>query len=217
VPASILFSLFLALILNSNIRFRNLFRSVFYIPAIVPAVATSMIWLWLMNPDFGLINSILKSMGLPKMLWLFSEKTVIPSLVLVGLWGTGGTMVIFLAGLQGIPRQYYEAIDVDGGNWIHKLINITLPLLSPTIFFNTVMAIISSSQIFTQAFVMTDGGPNNASLFYVLYLYREGIQRSNMGYASALAWILFLIILVVTMLVFRLQNRWVYYEGEKNR
>lgn len=215
VPASIVFSFAIALLLNSDIKFRALLRTVYYIPTIVPAVAGAMIWLWILNPDFGLVNSLLSSLGLPTGLWLFSEKTVIPTIVLIGLWSTGGTMVIFLAGLQGIPRQYYEAIDVDGGNSFHKLTRITLPLMTPTIFFNTLMAIIGSFQVFTQAYIMTSGGPNDASLFYVFYLFREAFQRAQMGYASALAWVLFLIIMVFSVIVMKTQNSWVYYEGDK--
>lgn len=217
VPASIVFSFAIALLLNSDIKFRALLRTVYYIPTIVPAVAGAMIWLWILNPDFGLVNSLLSSLGLPTGLWLFSEKTVIPTIVLIGLWSTGGTMVIFLAGLQGIPRQYYEAIDVDGGNSFHKLTRVTLPLMTPTIFFNTLMAIIGSFQVFTQAYIMTSGGPNDASLFYVFYLFREAFQRAQMGYASALAWVLFLIIMVFSAIVMKTQNSWVYYEGDKKQ
>lgn len=215
VPASIIFSFAIALLLNSDIKFRAFFRTVFYIPTIVPAVATAVIWLWILNPDFGLVNTLLMKLGLPVSSWLFDEKSVIPTIVLIGLWGTGGTMVIFLAGLQDIPRHYYEAIDVDGGNSFHKLFNITIPLMTPTIFFNAIMAIIGSFQIFTQAYIMTNGGPNDASLFFVFYLYREAFQRSNMGYASALAWILFIIIVIFSAIILRTQNKWVYYEGEK--
>lgn len=213
VPASIIFSFALALILNNEMKCRSIFRAIYYLPSIIPVVATSMVWLWILNPDFGLVNSVLESIGLPKGQWLFGEKSVVPTIVITGLWATGQTMVIFLAGLQGVPKQYYEAIDVDGGNSFHKLINITIPMMTPTIFFNTVMAVINSFQVFTQAFVMTDGGPNNASLFYVFYLYREGFRRSQMGYASALAFVLFLTILVFTVILFKTQKMWVYYEG----
>lgn len=215
VPASILFSFVIALILNSDIKYRAFFRTVFYIPTIVPAVASAVIWLWILNPDFGLVNSLLEKVGLPTSSWLFDEKSVIPTIVMIGLWSTGGTMVIFLAGLQNIPRPYYEAIEVDGGNSFHKLKNITIPLMTPTIFFNTIMAIIGAFQVFTQAYIMTNGGPNDASLFYVYYLYREAFQNTNMGYASALAWVLFIIIVVFSTIILKTQNKWVYYEGEK--
>ena len=215
VPASILFSFLLALLLNTNIKGRAFFRTLYYLPSIVPAVASCVVWLWLLNPQYGLINSLLKGLGLPAPGWLWDKATVVPTLVMTGLWGTGGTMVIFLAGLQNIPNVYYEALHVDGGNAWHKLTRITIPLLTPTIFFNTIMAIIGSLQVFTQGYIMTNGGPENASLFYVLYLFREAFQKANMGYASALAWFLFIIVLFLTMLVFSTQNRWVYYEGEE--
>ncbi len=214
VPAQIVFAFVVALILNSDIKFRAFFRMVFYIPTIVPAVASAVIWLWLLNPDFGLVNQMLSKIGLPTSSWLFDEKSVIPTLALIGLWSTGGTMIIFLAGLQDIPRHYYEAIDVDGGNSFHKLFSITIPLMTPTIFFNTIMAIINSFQVFTQAYIMTEGGPNDASLFYVFYLYREAFKNANMGYACALAWILFIIIVVFSTIILKTQNKWVYYEGE---
>lgn len=215
VPASIIFSFFISLILNSDIKFRALFRMIYYIPTIVPAVASSVIWLWILNPDFGLVNQMLMKLGLPTSSWLFDEKSVIPSLVFIGLWSTGGTMVIFLAGLQGIPRHYYEAIEVDGGNSFHKLVYVTIPLMTPTIFFNTIMAIIGAFQVFTQAYIMTNGGPNDASLFYVYYLYREAFQNANMGYACGLAWVLFIIIVTFSTIILKTQNKWVYYEGEK--
>lgn len=215
VPATIIFSFFIALLLNNEIKGRPLFRAIFYLPSIVPAVASAMIWMWLLNPDLGLVNNILSALHLPTSQWLFAEKSVIPSVVLTGLWTTGGTMVIFLAGLSGIPNVYYEAVEIDGGNSFHKFFNVTLPMVSPTIFFNTIMAIISSFQVFTQAYILTQGGPNNASLFYVFLLWREGFKNTRMGYASALAWILFIIILLLTMLTFRSSNSLVYYEGER--
>lgn len=215
VPASIIFSFFLALLLNNEIKGRPFFRAIFYLPSIVPTVASAMIWMWLLNPDLGLVNNILTALHLPTSQWLFAENTVIPSVVLTGLWTTGGTMVIFLAGLSGIPNVYYEAVEIDGGNSIHKFFNVTLPMVSPTIFFNTIMAIISSFQVFTQAYILTQGGPNNASLFYVFLLWREGFRNTRMGYASALAWVLFIIILIFTFFTFRSTNSLVYYEGER--
>ncbi len=214
VPAQLIFAFSIALIMNRDIKFRALFRSIYYLPSIVPAVAISMIWLWLLNPDLGLVNSLLKSAGLPTSLWIFSEKTVIPSLVFMSLWTTGGTMVIFLAGLQGIPRHLYEAVEIDGGNSLQSFTHVTLPMMSPTIFFNLVMGFIGGFQSFTSAYIMTQGGPNNASLFYVFYLYREAFTFQKMGSASAIAWVLFVIISILTVLVFRSSNMWVYYEGE---
>ena len=215
VPASIIFAFFIALLLNNEIKGRPIFRAIFYLPSIVPAVASAIIWMWLLNPDLGLVNNILSSLHLPTSQWLFAEESVIPSVVLTGLWTTGGTMVIFLAGLSGIPNVYYEAVDIDGGNSFHKFFNITLPMVSSTIFFNTIMAIIGSFQVFTQAYILTQGGPNNASLFYVFLLWREGFKNTRMGYASALAWVLFIIILLFTVLIFKSSNSLVYYEGER--
>ncbi|MGZ7441919.1 carbohydrate ABC transporter permease [Paenibacillus sp. TH7-28] len=215
VPATILVSLGIALLLNMNVKGRSIFRTIVYLPSIVPAVATAMIWMWLLNPDLGLINQLLSALHLPTSSWLYAESSVIPSVVLTTMWGIGGTVVIFLAGLSGIPDQYYEAIDVDGGGWWHKLRHITIPLVSPTIFFNTVMAIIGSFQVFNEAYILTQGGPNNASLFYIFYLWRTAFRDTEMGYASALAWIMFVIIMVFTLLVFRTAKSWVYYEGEE--
>lgn len=214
VPASILFSFALSLMLNAKIRGRGFFRSVFYLPTIVPVVASSMIWLWILNPTTGVLNQLLEMLHLPASQWLYSEASVVPTIVMIGLWSTGGTMLIFLAGLQGIPQSYYEAIEIDGGNYFHKLMNVTLPLMTPTIFFNTIMAIIGSFQVFTQAYILTQGGPNNASLFFAYLIYREAFQNANMGYASALAWVLFVIILIFSYTVLKTQNKWVYYEGE---
>lgn len=213
VPAQLIFSFLIALVLNREIHLRALFRSILYVPTIVPAVAISMIWLWLLNPDLGLINTLLRNVGLPTSLWIFSEQSVIPSLVFMSLWTTGGTMVIFLAGLQGIPRHLFEAVDIDGGNGYHKLWYVTIPMMSPTIFFNLIMGIISGFQSFTSAYIMTQGGPNNASLFYVFYLYREAFKFQNMGGACALAWILFIIVGIFTVLVFKSSDSWVFYEG----
>lgn len=214
VPAVIVLSFLIALLLNMNVKGRAFFRTVVYLPSIVPAVASAMIWMWLLNPDLGLINTLLNAVGLPGSLWLYGESSVVPAVVLTSLWGIGGTVIIFLAGLSGIPRQYYEAIDVDGGGWFSKLRHITVPLVSPTIFFNAIMTIIGSIQVFNEAYILTQGGPNNKSLFYVFYLWRTGFRDTEMGYASALAWVLFLVILFFTFIVFRTSKSWVYYEGE---
>lgn len=211
VPASMLFSFSVALMLSSSIRGRGIFRSIFYLPSIIPAVASCMVWVWLLNQQYGLINTVLKAVGITPPGWIWDKKTVIPTLVMINLWSTGGTMVIFLAGIMSIPKVYYEALVMDGGNAFHKLIYITVPMVTPTIFFNSIMAIIGSLQVFTQGYIMTEGGPGNSSLFYVYYIYREGFQNANMGYACALAWLLFLVILVLTMIVLKTQNKWVYY------
>lgn len=216
VPATLIFTFMIAMLMNTKIKGRALFRSLFYLPSIVPAVASAMIWLWLFNPDMGLVNNILTKLHLPTSQWMFSERMVIPTIVIIGLWGSGNTVVIFLAGLQGVPTHLYEAIEVDGGNAFHKFRNVTIPMMTPTIFFNGIMGIIGGFQVFTQSYILTQGGPNDASLFYVYYLYREAFQRSEMGYASALAWILFIIIMIFTAVLFKTSNSWVYYEGGKD-
>jgi multiple sugar transport system permease protein len=213
VPLSIVFAFALALLLNQHIQGVSIFRTIFYLPSLVPIFASSMLWLWLFNPDFGLLNAVLKAVGLPGLQWIYDENQVIPSLVIMSLWGVGPMMIIFLAGLQGVPRYLYEAVEVDGGNAWHKLRHITIPMVTPTILFNLVLSIIGALQTFTQGYVLTAGGPNNASLFYILYLYRQAFQNGLMGLASAMAWLLFIVIAVLTVIVFRSSSGWVHYEG----
>lgn len=216
VPVTIIFAFFLAMLLNQNIKGRALFRGIFYMPSIVPVVASCMIWQYLLNPDLGLANSILKALGIPKQLWLYSEKTVIPTLVLTNLWNCGSTMVIFLAGLQNIPRHYYEAVEVDGGNRVHKLFYITVPMMTPVLFYNAIMCAISSFQAFDKAYILTEGGPNNASLFFSYLIYREAFANANMSVACALGWVLFVITGLCSILLFATSGKWVYYEGGGN-
>lgn len=216
VPVTIVFAFFLALLLNRNIKGRALFRGIFYMPSIVPVVASCMIWQYLLNPDLGLANTILKSMGFSKSLWLYDEKTVIPTIVLTNLWNCGSTMVIFLAGLQNIPRHYYEAVDVDGGNGLHKLIYITIPMVSPVLFYNAVMCAITSFQAFDKAYILTEGGPNNASLFFSYLIYREAFANANMSVACALGWVLFVITGMCSVLLFITSGKWVFHEGGGN-
>jgi multiple sugar transport system permease protein len=216
VVCTTLYSLIVAMFLNQNIRGRGIYRSIFYLPTIVPVVASSALWLWLYNPDFGLFDILLRGIGLPRVLWLSSQSTVVPSIVLMSVWGgAGNTIVIFLAALQGVPRELLEAVEIDGGNWWHRFRAITLPMISPVTFFNVVTGLIASFTIFTQSFVMTGGGPNNASLFYVLLLYREGFQRNNLGGAAALSWVLIVLVSILSLLIFRASRRWIYYEGEQ--
>jgi multiple sugar transport system permease protein len=213
VPLILIFSFLVAILLNQKVKFMSFFRTVFYMPSIAPVIASSVLWMWLFNPDFGLLNNVLQAVGLHKLMWIYDENQVIPSLIMMNLWGMGNTMIIFLAGLQGIPEYLYEAVDIDGGNWWDKFRIVTIPMMSPTIFFNMIMLIIDNMQVFSKAYVMTDGGPNNSSLFYVFYLYRTAFTHSEFGYASALAWILFIIILILTIIVFKTSNKWIYYEG----
>lgn len=166
-----------------------------------------------MNPDFGLFNTILEFLHLPKSQFFWGKGSVLPSIVFMGIWGTGSTQVIFLAGLQEIPQVYYEALKIDGGNSWDKFWNITLPMVSSTLFFNLVNGIIGALQVFSQAYIITEGGPNNASLFYVYNLWRQAFKYMDMGKASAMAWILFVVVMLLTVLVFKSSKKWVYYEG----
>jgi multiple sugar transport system permease protein len=214
VPVSIAGSLILALLLNTKIRGLGVYRTLFYLPTLAPAFASALLWVWIFNSKFGLANAALRSLGLPPLQWLTDPDWVIPTFVLMGLWGLGGnTMIIFLAGLQGVPVHLYEAAEIDGANWWHRLWAVTLPQISPTLFFNMVLGIIGSFQVFTSAFLMTDGGPDYATYFLVLYIYQEAFKALHMGRGAALAWILFVILMAFTLLQFWLSKRWVYYEG----
>ena len=213
VPMQIIYAFLLALLLNNDVRGKSVFRTIFYLPTIVPVVATSMIWMWLLNPDFGLVNELLRAMNLPTSKWIFHKASVIPSLAMMSVWTTGTTTLVFLAGLQDVPRHLYEAMSIDGAGAFGKFRHVTIPMMTPTIFFNLCTTLIGAFQVFSEAYIMTNGGPDNASLFYVFYLYREAFTYGRMGSASAIAWVLFIIILAVTMLVFKTSNKWVFYEG----
>ena len=289
LPLGLTGSLMVALLLNQKVKGMSWFRTIFYIPAILPGIATAMLWRWIFNPENGILNLILSTLASPSVrlagalsiwpvailiglavsavtgvkaisimirrtadvwvgilwlvlalplgsliafawntgfrllkvtfsgpmpLWLADPSWALPAFVIMSLWGVGGGMIIYLAGLQSIPTQLYEAADIDGANPVQKFRKITLPMVSPTIFFNLVMGVIGSFQVFTSSFVMTQGGPHYATLFYLLYLYQKAFQYFQMGYAASMAWILFVIILVCTLLVFKSSAGWVYYEGE---
>jgi multiple sugar transport system permease protein len=212
VPLHLITALLAALLLNAKVRGIKLYRVIFYIPSIMPAVATAFLWMWIFNPNYGLANALLDLFGLPPQQWLFDETLAKPSFVLMALWGLGSAMIVFLAGLQGIDPVLYEAAAIDGAtNWT-KFWRITIPMLTPVLFFNLIIGIIGSFQVFTTAYIATNGGPNNATLFYVLYIYNQGWKFAKMGYASALAWVLFVIVLLLTLVQFKMANRWVYYE-----
>jgi multiple sugar transport system permease protein len=218
VPLQVLAALLIALMLNNRkIALVGVWRTLYYMPSIVSGIAVSMLWMWMLNPDFGLFNYLLSLIGIQGPRWIYSEQWAIPSFVIMGVWAAGSNMLLYLAGLQSIPTPLYEAASIDGaGSW-SRFWRITLPMLSPTLFFNLVMTLIGAFQVFTQAFVMTNGGPNNATLTMVLYLYRKGFEQLHFGYASAVAWVLFVIIMAFTLLVFRSSTAWVYYEGELRR
>lgn len=217
IPLNILFGLALAMLLNTSIRGLAIFRTIYYLPAILSGVAVALMWRWIFSTEFGLLNALLDIIGIEGPAWLTDRIWVLPSFVIMRLWSVGGGMIIYLAGLQSIPTNLYEAANIDGANWWHKTWFITLPLLSPTIFFQLIVGFIFSMQIFTEAFIMTNGGPADASLFYLLYLYRQAFQYFDMGYASALAWVLFVVILFLTIVMFKTSRFWVYYEAETRK
>lgn len=212
VPTALTFAFLLALLMNVRVPGIAFFRTLYYLPSLVSGVAVAMLWMWILNPKFGLINWLLSFVGIQGPEWIYSQTWVIPSFVMMNLWGVGTSMVIFLAGLQSVPTELYEAAELDGAGSLRKMWNVTIPIVSPVILFNLIMGIIGSFQVFTQAYVMTAGGPGNASLFYVLYLYRNAFQYFQMGYASALAWVLFVIIAFFTYLVFRTSRDRVFYQ-----
>lgn len=215
VPIDLVGGLVLALLMNQKLRFVNVFRTIYYLPSVLPAVAFVVLWMWILHPDVGLINTVLAYVGIQGPRWLADPDWALPALLMMSLWGLGRSMVIYLASLKGIPRHLYEAAAIDGAGAWQSFWRITLPMLTPTIFFNLVLSVISTFQTFTSAFVATDGGPLDATLFYVLYIFRQAFQFFNMGYASALAWVLFLVILALTLLIVRSSGRWVYYAGER--
>jgi multiple sugar transport system permease protein len=216
VPLATVVALAIALLLNQQIRFSSFFRTVYYLPAVVSGVAVALLWAWVLDPNDGLLNSLLRIVGIEGPRWFASEEWAVPGLVLIALWGTGTNMLLYLAGLQSIPTELKEASRIDGAGPVRSFFDVTLPLLTPTIFFNVVLNVIGSFQAFTQAYVLTKGGPNNATLTMVMYLYKRGFGEFGefeFGYASAIAWALFAIILVFTLILVRSQSRWVHYEG----
>jgi multiple sugar transport system permease protein len=217
VPLGLLLSLGAAVLLDQKLRGITVFRSIYYLPTVISGVGVAMLWRWMFNSQYGVINVLLGYMGIRGPSWITDERWALPALIIASLWGIGGTMLIFLAGLQGIPGELYEAAEIDGAGRFRQFRAITLPMISHVTFFNLVLGIIGALQSFTDAYVMTGGGPNNATLFLTLYLYRNAFQYLNMGYASAVAWVLFLIVLMLTLVVFRSSPLWVFYENEQRR
>lgn len=213
LPLGMIAALALALLLNQKVRGIALYRTIYYLPSLVPAVASAILWLWLFSPEIGLINTVLGKFGIAGPAWLGDPVWAKPAMVLMGVWGAGGGVIIYLAGLQDVPTSLYEAASLDGaGSW-SKFWNVTLPMISPIIFFNLIMGIIGMFQYFTQAYVMTKGGPQDATMFYALHLFNSAFVDWKMGYASAMAWVLFAITLVCSLVVMKTSARWVYYGG----
>lgn len=214
VPLGILLGVLLALLLNARVRGVGAYRTLYYVPSIVPVVAASVLWMWLLNPQYGLMNAFLGALRLPEPGWISDPRWSKPSLVLMSAWTVGGSVVIYLAGLQDVPSELYEAAAIDGAGAWQRARFVTLPMLTPVIFFNLVMGLIGSMQYFTQAYVMTLGGPVDSTLFYSLYLFRRAFTYLDMGYASAMAWLLFVAIMAVTLFTFKTAGRWVHYGAE---
>ncbi|HYE06802.1 MAG TPA: sugar ABC transporter permease [Planctomycetota bacterium] len=212
VPLSIATAFGLALLLNLPVRGLGLYRTLFVLPHIVPVVATSVVFMWVLNPQIGLVNAVLRQVGIVGPAWLQDPRWAMPTLVLMSFWGIGGALITYLAGLKDIPVALYEAARIDGANALQRARHITLPLMTPVIFFNLVMGIIGGFQYFTQAYVMTQGGPEDSTLFYALYLFYRAWRYLDMGYASAMAWVLFVVVVTVTGALFATQRRWVHYD-----
>lgn len=213
VPLGIAAGVGLALLLNLNLKGMSVYRTIFYLPSIVPSVAGSVIFLWILNPQIGLVNGLLRNLGITGPAWLQDPAWAPWSLIFMSLWGVGGSMVIYLAGLKDIPVYLYESATIDGASAFQRMRHITLPMLTPVIFFNLVLGVIGSFQYFTEAYIMTKGGPEDSTLYYALYLFERAWRYLDMGYASAMAWILFAVIMVLTGVLFQTQKRWVHYGG----
>lgn len=216
VPLIVVIDFLIAILLNTKVKGISIFRAVFYVPSIIPLVATCAIWMFIYNPTFGLINGILRIFHLPVMRFLDSPATVVPSLAMIALWCSGNTVIIYLSGLQSVPGHLYEAAMIDGASRLSSFRNITIPMMTPIIFYNIVMAVINCLQTFTQAYIMTEGGPANASMFLSLMIYQNAFRFSRMGYAAAVSWMLFVIVGILTAVLFMSSTKWVYYETGGN-
>jgi multiple sugar transport system permease protein len=226
VPLNLAASFIAALAMNSKIKGIRVYRTIFYLPSVIPAVANVMLWLWIFNPQFGIANFLLGLVGIEGQKWFLDPNLSKPCMIIMGLWGIGPTMVIYLAGLQGVPLELYEAAEIDGAGAWGQFLNITIPMMSSVTFFNLIMGIIGAFQVFALAFVLIETGAGGSAtagaagvkdslLFYVYYLYQRGFNYQHMGYASAMGWLLLLIILVLTVIQFRLAGSWVYYEAAR--
>lgn len=214
IPVNTVVGVSLALLLNNHqLKGLKLFRTTFLLPTVVSGVAVTLLWQWILDPNFGLINSFLMNFGVKGPGWLTDSAWSKPSIVLMNTWSVGGTMMIYLAGLQGIPQTLYDAATIDGAGAFRRFWHVTIPLLSPTIFFNMITGAIGAFQVFAEAYIMTGGGPNNSTLYYAYYLYNKAFADLQFGYASAMGWILMVITLVLTLIAMRISTKYVYYEG----
>jgi multiple sugar transport system permease protein len=223
VPLTLFLSFLCALLLNLKVRGQAIYRVIYFLPSIVPTVASALLWLWILNPSSGLLNTLLDSIGITGPNWFRDPNWAKPALILLGLWGMGGTIVIYLSGLQDVPESLLEAAEIDGATWLQRLRHVTIPMVSPITLFNLIIGVISTFQYFAQAYVFSTasttssqlnlGAPLNSTLFYSIFLYQNGFIYLKMGYASAMAWILFIVIMICTLLLLRTSARWVYYAG----
>ena len=214
LPLGLFAGLGLSLLLNQKVPGARAFGTLFYLPAVLSGVSVALMWMWLLNPDYGVVNTLLGLVGIQGPNWFWDPDWALPSVVLMSLWRVGGSAIIYLAGLQNISPHLYEAAEIDGAGRLAKLRHITIPMLTPTIFFQLVMELIDAFQVFTVIYVITDGGPMRSTLFYMFYMFRTAFEDFDMGYASALAWIMGLIILGFTALVFKSSPLWVFYESD---
>lgn len=223
LPLHLVGALIVALMLSANVKGLAVYRAIYYLPSVIPLVAAALLWRWIFNPMFGILNAGLSHLGLPQPGWLIDPVWSKPALILMGFWGIGGSMVLYLASIKDVPKELYEVADIDGANWLQKILRITLPMISPIIFFNLITGVIGYFQYFTQAYVLSAtgygsqmqvGGPRDSTMFYALYLYINAFRYFAMGKASAMAWILFVILMISTLVIFRSSARWVYYGGE---
>lgn len=217
VPGSTVIAIGIAMLLAQNIRGVSIWRTIYFLPSVVAPIAVAVLWFYVFNPQYGLINTLLGYFGIQGPGWITSESWALPSLIFMSWWTVGGQVIIYLAGLKNIPKEYYEVAEIDGAGPWARFWNITVPMLSPTILFNVVLGFIGAFQIFEGPLALTNGGPNKATLTYMLHLYNEAFQMGSLGYASALAWVLFVIIMVLTAIVLRSSSLWVYYETERER
>lgn len=215
VPLNIVASIFVAILLNNNLPGMRVFRTLFYLPAIISGVVVALLWLWIYNPDYGIINSVLRLVGIQGPQWVYGQDWALPSLVAMSLWSIGGNMVLYLAGIQSISTELYEAASIDGAGFWARFVKVTLPGISPVILFTLLTGIIGALQTFTQAFVMTEGGPNNATFFYAYYIYNNAFRFRKMGVACAQAWVLFAIIFAITMVSLRVTKGMVHYDSKE--
>lgn len=214
IPLSVIVAMGLAMLLNMKVRGQAFYRTVFYMPTIVPFVASSILWIWIYNPQYGILNAALWQVGVTGPGWISDPAWSKPALIIMNLWSVGGWMVIYLAGLQDMPQELYEAAELDGATWWDKTRNLTIPFMSPYILFSVILMLIGVFQYFTQVAVMTNGGPADSTRVYALYLYQNAFTFFRMGYASAMAWLLFVVVVILTIIIFRTSARRVYYGGQ---